>query len=91
MIDLGTLTGLLVHHHRLDAYCPRCDRWRVLPLAGLVAQGHGARRLPFKVRCRDCGGVGRLQVRTPVPTRGPGGRMEPPTNSASARVKIVVA
>jgi len=25
MIDLGTLAGLLEHHHRLDAYCPRCD------------------------------------------------------------------
>ena len=69
MIDLGTLAGLYRHQHQLAAYCPCCDRWRVLPLAELVAQGHGARRLPFKVRCRDCGEVGRLQVRPPVPTR----------------------
>ena len=27
MIDLGTLAGLHEHRHRLDAYCPRCDRW----------------------------------------------------------------
>jgi hypothetical protein len=32
MIDLGTLAGLLKHNYRLDAYCPRCDRWHELPL-----------------------------------------------------------
>jgi len=78
MIDLGTLAGLHEHHHRLDAYCPRCDRWRMLPLADVVAQGHGARRLPLAVRCRDCGDVDRLQVRTPVPTCSPGGWIAPP-------------
>lgn len=30
-----------------------------------------------KVRCRNCGEPGTLQVRPPVPTRGPGGWMEP--------------
>jgi len=29
--------GLLEHRHEIAAYCPRCDRWRVLPLAELVA------------------------------------------------------
>lgn len=48
----------------------------VLPLAEMVAAGHGARRLPIRVRCRDCGEVGELQVRPPVPTRGPSGWME---------------
>lgn len=76
MIDLGTLAGLLEHEHQLAAYCLRCDRWRVLPLAELVAAGHGARRLPLVVRCQSCGEAGRLQVRPPVPTRGPGGWME---------------
>jgi uncharacterized Zn finger protein len=76
MIDLGTLGGLLEHRHRLDAYCPRCDRWGDLPLAELVAAGHGSRRLPIAVRCQDCGEVGRLQVRPPVPTRSDGGWME---------------
>jgi hypothetical protein len=76
MIDLGTLAGLLEHGHSLAAYCPRCDAWRVLPLAEMVATGQGARRLPIRVHCRACGEVGLLQVRPPVPTRGPGGWME---------------
>ncbi len=78
MIDLGTLAGLLEHDHELHAYCPCCDRWAVLPLAAMIAAGQGSRRLPLRVRCRYCGEVGRLQVRPPVPTRGPvGGWMEP--------------
>jgi uncharacterized Zn finger protein len=77
MIDLGSLTGLHTHRHQLAAHCPRCDRWRVLPLAELVAAGHGSRRLPIVVRCQDCGEVGQLQVRPPVPIRGAGGWMEP--------------
>ncbi len=79
MIDLGTLAGLHRHQHQLAAYCPACDRWVVLDLAALVATGVGERRLPIKVRCQVCGEVGRLQVRPPVPTRGPGGWMEPLT------------
>jgi len=69
VINLGTLAGLLEHHHRLDAYCPRCGRWAELDLAAMVAAGYGERRLPLRVRCRDCGEVGRLQVRPPVPMR----------------------
>ena len=38
MIDLGTLAGLHAHDHQLAAYCPRCDAWRVLPLASYSAQ-----------------------------------------------------
>jgi hypothetical protein len=69
MIDLSTLAGLLEHRHRLDAFCPRCDRWAEIDLAAMVSNGLGDRRLPIKVRCQDCGGVGRLRVRPPVPTR----------------------
>lgn len=71
MIDLGCLAGLLEHDHSLAAYCPRCDVWRVLPLASMVAAGQGSRRLPLRVRCRGCGEVGQLQVRPPVPARIP--------------------
>ena len=39
MTDLGSLAGLLEHRHRLDAYCPRCDRWAALDLAAIVADG----------------------------------------------------
>ena len=77
MIDLGTRAGLHEHDHQLATYCPRCDCWRVLPLADLVAACHGSRRLPLRVRCRDCGEVGQLQVRPPMPMRGLGGWMEP--------------
>jgi hypothetical protein len=77
-IDLSTLADLHRHGHSLAAFCPRCDRWHTLPLAELVAAGHGPRRLPLPVRCKDCGEVGRLQVRPPVPTRdGTVGWMEP--------------
>jgi hypothetical protein len=68
MIDLGTLGGLFEHQHELHAYCLRCDRWRVLPLARMVAQGKGSLRLPLRMRCRDCGQTGQLQVRPPMPS-----------------------
>lgn len=48
----------------------------VLPLAEMVPAGHGTRRLPIRVRCRDCGEVGELQVTPPEQTRRPGGWME---------------
>ena len=77
MIDLGTIAGLHARDHQLAAYCPRCDRWHVLPLAELVAAGQGSRRLPVPVTCKACGSSGQLQVRPPVPTRSPvGGWME---------------
>ena len=69
MIELGTLAGLLEHRHELGAYCPRCDRRVAIDLAAMVAAGLGNRRLPLTVRCGDCGEVGRLQVRPPVPNR----------------------
>ena len=77
MINLGTLAGLLEHRHQLAACCPDCDRWAVIDLAGMGATGQGSRRLPVPVRCQVCGEPGRLQVRPPVPTRGPGGWIEP--------------
>jgi hypothetical protein len=70
MVDLGTLGGLLKHGHSLACYCARCDRWVVLDLATMVADGHGERGLPIRVRCRACGEVGHVFVRPPVPTLG---------------------
>jgi phage FluMu protein Com len=66
--DLSTLAGLHEHQQELNAHCPRCDAWRVLPLGEWVRQGKGSLRLPLRVRCRDCGEVGQLQVRPPMPT-----------------------
>jgi len=91
MIDLGTLAGLLEHRQRLDACCPRCDRWRELPLANLVARRQGSRRLPIAVRRQVCGEVGRLQVRPPVPAHRPGGWMESQQQKARHWAGLVVA
>jgi hypothetical protein len=65
VIDLTAIIGLLEHDHKLTAYCLRCDRRSVLPLAELVAHGKGTLRLPVRVRCRDCGEPGQLQQRPP--------------------------
>ena len=78
LIDLSSPTALLEHRHRLDAYCPRCDRRAEIDLAAMVAAGLGDRRLPIKVHCRNCCGTGRLHVRPPVPTREAGGWTAPP-------------
>jgi RNase P subunit RPR2 len=67
MIDLGNIAGLYAHDHELHAYCSSCDRWRALNLEWLVRQGKGDVRLPIRVRCRDCGEIGQLQVRPPMP------------------------
>lgn len=70
MIDLGSIAGLHDRNHELHAYCSCCDRWRVLDLAAMVRQGRGAVRLPLRVRCKECGTTGQLQVRPPMPARG---------------------
>ena len=70
MIDLGSIAGLFARGHELHAYCRHCDRWRVLDLAALVREGRGSARLPLRVRCCDCGALGQLQVRPPMPVRG---------------------
>lgn len=78
MIDLGSIAGLLEHAHEVHAYCPRCERWHVLDLAGMVRAGKGSLRLPITVRCRGCGEAGQLQVRPPTPTRSQAGWINPP-------------
>jgi hypothetical protein len=67
MIDLGSIQGLYEHGHELHAFCLRCERWRVLDLAGMVRRGQGSRRLPLTVRCRQCGELGQIQVRPLMP------------------------
>jgi hypothetical protein len=71
VIAFCALVGLHERQHMLAAYCARCNRWAVLPLADMSAEGRGSLRLPFTVRCQDCGEVGQLQVRPPVPTLDP--------------------
>jgi hypothetical protein len=68
MTDLGTLAGLLEHRHELAVYCPRCDRWAVIALLSwsMPAAAIDACRSGCGV---VCGGLSRLQVRPPAPTR----------------------
>jgi hypothetical protein len=42
--------------HRVDAFCPACDHWRQLDLAGLVAAGFGdVPLIELRLRCEACG------------------------------------
>jgi hypothetical protein len=78
MIDLGSIAGLYEHEHELRAYCPRCSV-RVRSIAKRCSQpcwfrfstpshiGKGDTQLPLTVRCRECGEVGRVQVRPIMP------------------------
>ena len=49
MVRLDTLRALHDHEHRLAAYCPTCERWAVLDLERLIAEGrmteHGLREV----------------------------------------------
>jgi len=47
-----------------------------LDLAAMVAAGYGQHRLPLPISCGECGEVGRLRVRPPVPTCEAGVWME---------------
>jgi hypothetical protein len=49
----------------------------MLDLADMIRSGHGERRLPLRVKCGDCGAVGQLQVRPPMPTRSSAGWISP--------------
>lgn len=57
MVTLDTFRALHEHEHQLAAYCPKCERWAVLDLERLIAEGRGdycvAGRKP---RCKHCRG-----------------------------------
>jgi len=44
LIVLGTFRTLRAHDHKLAAYCARCERWAVLDLERLIAEGRVASR-----------------------------------------------
>ncbi len=55
----------------LPSYTDTSSDFAIGPaLAAHEAGERVERRLPLAVRCRNCGEVGRVQVRPPVPTRG---------------------
>ena len=39
MVTLDTLLALHEQDHQLAAYCPTCERWAVLDLKRLIAEG----------------------------------------------------
>jgi hypothetical protein len=45
--------------HRVDAVCTKCDHWRQLDLAALIAAGQGDVPLvKLPLRCSNCGAGG---------------------------------
>jgi len=67
MVALDTLRALHEHDHKLAAYCATCERWAVLDLERLLAEGCGEFRfVGRKPRCSDCRSPGIWQVRPPA-------------------------
>jgi hypothetical protein len=70
-VTLGDVASLLEHGHGLTAECMCCHRLRDLDLRTLVDRGYGSLPLRrFRVRCRACGGRGKITVRPPTPSWG---------------------
>jgi len=65
-------------HGDLVSQCWTEARIGAPPITESVAAGHGDRRLPIRVWCKDCGEAGQLQVRPPMPTRSPTGSIQSP-------------
>jgi len=75
MVTLDTFRALQEHEHKLAAYCPTCERWAVLDLERLIAEGRGDYRfVGRKPRCAYCHGRGTWQLRPPAMRPGVGGR-----------------
>jgi hypothetical protein len=67
VIRLDTFRALHEHEHKLAAYCATCERWAVLDLERLIAEGRGEYRfVGRKPRCSYCRGAGTWQLRPPV-------------------------
>ena len=58
-----TLERLQDGEHLLHAYCPACDRWRVLDRERMLREWQGLAHAPSEVQCADCGQFGLLKVR----------------------------
>ena len=76
MDTLDTLRALHEHDHKLAAYYPVCERWAVLNLERLIAEGRGEYRfVGRKPRRSYCRGAGIWQLRPPAMRPGPSGRL----------------
>jgi hypothetical protein len=75
MVTLDTLRALHEHEHKLTAYCATCERWAVLDLERLIAEGRGDYCfVGRKPRCSYCRGLRSWQLRPLVMKPGIGGR-----------------
>jgi hypothetical protein len=72
MVTLDTFRALHEHDHELAAYCATCERWAVLDLPALIAQGRGGFCfVGRKPRCSYCNNAGQWQLRPPAMRPGP--------------------
>jgi hypothetical protein len=64
MVTLDTFRALHEHDHKLACYCATCERWEVLDLERLIAEGRGDYcSIGRRPRCTCCRGRGDWQVR----------------------------
>jgi hypothetical protein len=61
-----TIERLRSRDYQLHAFCPVCDRWKLLDLDEMLALWDGLAEVPSEVQCDDCGQFGLLRVRTRV-------------------------
>jgi hypothetical protein len=67
VIAINTARSMLDRGYVLAAYCSHCERWAVLDLARLIADGRGDEPLIGRhARCSVCGERGMWQLRPPV-------------------------
>jgi hypothetical protein len=63
MVTLDTVRALHKHDHKLAAYCATCQRWAVLDLERLIAEGRGEYRfVGRKPRCSFAWSFNRIDV-----------------------------
>ena len=75
VVVLDTFRALHEHDHQLAAYCATCERWAVLNLERLIAEGRGKYCfIGRKPRCSYCRGTGVWQLRPPTMRPGIAGR-----------------
>ena len=61
-----TIERLRSRDYQLHAFCPVCDRWKLLDLDEMLVLWDGLAEVPSEVQCSDCGQFGLLRVRTRV-------------------------
>jgi len=65
-----TIEQLRSREHQLHAYCPACDRWKVLNLDEMLTLWRALEHAPAEVQCTECGHFGLLRVRNRVALPG---------------------